>query len=79
MHRQFLPRLGRVLFGSLVLLLVANFQILHAHEGHQAATYSVTPVAAHVERGKHLRLTVVDAASSRPLAARFTLTVNGKA
>jgi hypothetical protein len=77
MQRQFSPRLGSALFGSLVLLLVTDGQTLFAHEGHQAATYEVTPVATDVERGKHLRLKVVDAVSSRPTAARFTLTVNG--
>jgi hypothetical protein len=58
------------------LWLAAASQILFAHEGHQAATYQVTAAAANVEKGKHLRLKVFDAKSSRAIAARFTLTVN---
>jgi hypothetical protein len=72
MHRQFKPWIG-----CFALLLLANGPFLLAHEGHQAATYEVTPAATQVERGKYLRLRVVDAASKRPTAARFTLTVDG--
>ncbi|MDP6557800.1 MAG: CehA/McbA family metallohydrolase [Pirellulaceae bacterium] len=77
MYRQFSPTPISLLIGSLAVWLLANGQILLAHEGHQAATYEVTP-SGHVEHGKYLRLKVVDAESSRPTAARFTLTVNGK-
>ena len=79
MHLRSLPIPSGVLIGSLALSLLAHDQILIAHEGHQAATYQVTPAAAQIEQGKHLRLMVVDAESGGPLAARFTLTVNGKA
>jgi hypothetical protein len=34
-----------------------------AHEGHQAATYKVTPAAANVELAKYLRLKIVNANS----------------
>ncbi len=66
-----------MLWAGLVSWLVCSHQIVCAHEGHQAATYQVTAAAENVENGAFLNLRVLDADSGQPVAARFTLSVNG--
>ena len=78
MQRQSLPILKCAVIGGFALWLMFNEQNLGAHEGHQAATYEVARSVANVEKGKHLRLKIIDAESGRPAAARFVLTIDGK-
>lgn len=64
----------------LCLLCWGNVAMVCAHEGHRASTYAIQPPIP-VERimaGPHLRLIVNDSRTDTSLAARFTLTVNGK-
>ena len=61
--------------GLVVSLLV--YSDLSAHEGHQAATYELTPAATDVGDGPHLRIRITDENASASLAARFTLTIDG--
>ncbi len=49
-----------------------------AHEGHQAATYQVTPAATNLEQSNHIRLRIIDADSGKPIAARFSLMLDGE-
>ena len=60
------------------VLLTTGSRSARSHEGHHAATYQVTPAAEGVGESLHLRLTIVDAQSGRPLAARFTLEIDGQ-
>jgi len=77
MHRPLSTLPIRMLLVSFLYCLASENLILRAHEGHQAATYQVTPAATNVETGTYLKLRVLDADSGRPLAARFSLTVDG--
>ncbi len=61
----------------LALLIMVDAQFLHAHEGHGAATYEVTPTDLNAKKGKYLRLKLLDLESGRAIAARLTLTING--
>ncbi len=62
---------------SCLLWFSTGTQPLPAHEGHHAATYQVTQADQSVESKRHLRLKILEAKSSRAVAARFTLTVDG--
>ena len=75
MHRPSSPLLRSVLFVGFMFYQVGT--IVRGHDGHQAATYQVTPTAPHVESGAYLNLKVLDLESGRPAAARFTLTLDG--
>jgi hypothetical protein len=53
-------------------------QVARGHEGHEAATYYVTSSATDVTSRTHLRLQVQESESNQLIAARFTLTVDGR-
>lgn len=55
-----------------------RFQFCPAHDGHSAATYEISDSGVDIERHPHLRLRIVDAESEAELAARFSLTVDGR-
>ena len=68
-----------------IAAVLLALSVLHAaapracsHEGHHAATYEVTPAARNAGARAHLRLSIVDAQSGNPLAARFTLKIDGQ-
>ena len=69
------PLLSSVLLVGFMLYQVET--VVRGHDGHQGATYQVTPTATNAQNGAHLKLRVLDLESGRPVAARFTLTVDG--
>ncbi len=75
------PSIGTCLLRitSMIGMLVARDVIVLAHDGHHAATYEVTSSASGLEQASHLCLNVTDAGTGLPLAARFTLVVDGEA
>jgi len=62
---------------SLIFTLNGNLTS-SAHEGHEAATYQVTPSADNIEQSRHLRLRILDVESGKPIAGRFSLTIDGE-
>ncbi|MGH9464266.1 MAG: hypothetical protein ACRD0X_01385, partial [Thermoanaerobaculia bacterium] len=60
------------LLGALVALPVAA----HLSTGHRAATYAIAPPRAPAVGEDVLALTIVEAATGEPTAARFTLTLD---